>query len=278
MENLLAEISGNNLMGEIFSNKEFYTSPTIEFCLKKKTTPQTLTSSIQYLSKMNDVERDLSGISFGFHNIIINDELSNKRVRQIALELAEAIDKNCDSKIKELKDRYGHEKEFATAKKFLNQKCKEVWDVFNSKNKKIKIPYKAMKALGITNQPTLEFLLSNSLNFYEKNDTNATSQIISNILNNKNLTYTMKEIHAYLKQSYEKDSIKYNLKTVNYLITRQKYDKQKLKEIGIDKDIMKKLSLKTKLQYHSNTVSFKILQIRNITFEAINNLKSFRRF
>lgn len=278
MENLLAEISGNNFVGEIFSNTERYTSPTVDFCLKRETKPKSLTSCIQYLSKINDVENDLSGISFGFQNIIINDELSNKKVRQIALELAEAIDKNADNKVKELKIKYGNEKEFTTAKKFLNQKCKEVWDVFNSKNKKLNIPYKAMKALGITNQPSLEFLLANSLNFYEKNNTNATSQIISNILNNENLTYKIEEIHTYLKKSYEKDCVKCNLKTVEYLITKQNYDKQKLEEIGIEKDILKELSLKTKFKYLSNTARINVLQIGNVVFETINNIKSFRRF
>lgn len=114
----------------------------------------TLTECVKYFSKINDIENNLSGVSFGFTNYSLNDEMSSQKVRKIALMLAKAIDENSVEKIKELKKQYGHEREFATAKKFLDKKCKEIWDVFEFKKIKLKIPHAAMKSLGITNQPT----------------------------------------------------------------------------------------------------------------------------
>lgn len=64
----------------------------------------------------------------------------------------------------------------------MDKKCKEIWDVFEFKKIKLKIPHAAMKSLGITNQPTLEFLLGDSIHLFEKDNGNSTANIISSIL------------------------------------------------------------------------------------------------
>ncbi|MDY6309911.1 MAG: hypothetical protein SPL70_04675 [Cyanobacteriota bacterium] len=181
------------------------------------------------------------------------DGLYNPTERIIVQKLANAIDKNSASEIKQLKKEYGNLKEFSDARKILNQKCKEVWSVYEPvKN----LPRKAMKALGITNEPELDFLLDNSVKYYEKDNSDTTSYIISSILNNKNLSYTMDEIHSYLKNMNLKSGCKYNFKTVQYLITEQNYDTQKLKDLGVEDktitDVLKSLSLKVSLKFKLN--------------------------
>ncbi len=49
--------------------------------------------------------------------------------------MQKAIDKDSVNDIKYLKSKYGAEKEFKAAKEYLNRKAKEVWDVFENRNK-----------------------------------------------------------------------------------------------------------------------------------------------
>jgi len=253
MEKLLTEISGSNISEDRFLNNKNTSSPVINFELKKSQKPKTLTACVQYLSKINDIEQDLSGVCFGFDNIVLNDELSDKKVRYIATELASAIDNNSIEKIRQLKRTYGNDKEFLTAKNFLDKKCKEIWNAFDTKDSLLNIPKEAMKILGITNIPSLEFLLGNSLRYYEKDDSSSTAQIISSVLNNKNLPYTIIDIHKYMEELARREKCKYNLKTVTYLITRHNYDYNKLCELKIEKYIINKafksLSVINKIKY-----------------------------
>ena len=184
-----------------------------------------------------------------------SDNLYNTLERTIIKELSLAIDKNSVSKVKFLKNKYGHLKEFNNAKKYLNQKCKEVWNVYENPQN---LPKDAMKTLGITNQPELDFILGNSLKYYEKDNSDTTAYIISSTLKNRNLSYTMDDIHRYLKDMAKKSNCKYNFKTVNYLICEQNYTKSKLFELDIDKSTidfaLKKLSLKQKIKYYLNNL------------------------
>lgn len=273
MEKLLTEYSDSNLFGDVSSILEKNISPVLGFAVNKQKKPKTLTESIKYFSKINDIENDLSGISFGFSNYALNDEITNKKVRKIALELANAIDENSVDKIRELKKQYANEKEFAIAKKFLDKKCKEIWDIFEFKKVKLKIPQEAMKSLGISNQPTLKFLLSDSIHLFEKDNGTSTADIISSILKNKNLTYKMEDIHKFLK----KEIGHYNFKTTAYLISEQNYDRRKLLELGIKKDIieqaLKIIPINLRLKYHLRNTMFKTIQIRNILFKSMNIIK-----
>ena len=273
MEKLLTEHSDYNLFGDVSAILEKNISPVLDFAVNKRKIPKTLTESVKYFSKINDIENDLSGISFGFANYSLNDEMSNQRVRKIALMLAKAIDENSVEKIKELKKQYGNEKEFAMAKKFLDKKCKEIWDVFEFKKIKLKIPYAAMKTLGITNQPTLEFLLGDSVRLFEKDNGNSTANIITSILKNENLTYKMEDIHKFLK----KENGHYNFRTAAYLISEQNYNRRKLLELGVKKDTveqaLKIISVRAKLRYCLRNTVFKAIQIRNIFFKSLNIVK-----
>lgn len=183
--------------------------------------------------------------------------LYNPLERTIAQKLARAIDKNSPFEIKKLKKEYGNLKEFSDAKKFLNKKCKEVWNVYEPiKN----VPYAAMKALGITNEPELEFLLGSSIKYYEQDNSDTTSYIISSILKNKNLSYTMEKIHSYLKDKHIKNGCKYNLKTVEYLISEQNYNREQLEELGADTKIISQALKNLPLKIRAN---FEINQLKN---------------
>ena len=282
MEDLLTEMLDNNISAQFFSENKKKTSVLIDYCLKPQKAPKTLTACVHYFNKVNDIENDLSKIYIGFNDIVINEELSNKKVREIALELAQAIDKNNVDKVKTLKKKYADTKEFAQAKNFLNKKCKEVWDIYEAKNKILKAPYEAMKALGITNRPSIEVLLGDSVKYYEKNNTSTTANIISNILKNKNLSYTIQDIHKYLQKTYEKENIQFNINTVSYLISEQNYNSEQLSQLGINKELtqqaLKILTLSQKLRYIFKDILGNIIQINSIFSEAINNLKTFRRF
>lgn len=282
MENLLTEILDSNISARLFLENENKKSVLIDYCLKPQKKHKTLTACVQYFNKINDVENDLSKVYIGFNNIVINDELSNKKVREIALELAKAIDKNDTNTVKALKNKYAETKEFAQAKSFLNKKCKEVWDIYESKNIMLKAPYEAMKALGITNRPSLDILLADAIKYYEKNNTSTTATIIANILKNKNLSYTIQDIHTYLQKVYEKENIKLNINTISYLISEQNYNSEQLSKLGIDKKLrqqaFKTLTFSKKLRYIFKNALSNILQINCILLKIINNIKAFRRF
>lgn len=241
MEKLLTEISGCNTSGTIFSDNENITSPVINFALKKSRKPKTLSDCVQYLSKINDIEQDLTGICFGFENVVLNDELSDKKVRFIAQKLASAIDSNSVDIVRQLKKEFYNDKEFLIAKKFLDKKCKGIWNVFDSKTKILDVPYEAMRVLGITNIPTLDFILGNSVRFYEKDGGSSTAEIINSVLNNKNMPYTILDIHKYLEELARKEKCRFNEKTVYYLITVQMYDSHKLEELKIEKSVINKV-------------------------------------
>lgn len=239
MEKVLEKYS--TLFDEIFSQNENTLNPYMDYSCKNQAS---LTSYILKTSGINNYG--------GFLGVISDEELSNKTVRKIVLELARAIDKNSSDEIKVLKTKYGNMKEFATAKKFLDKKCKKVWDVFEYKNKNLNVPKNALKTLGITNQPSLEFLLGDSLKFYEKDNGSTTVDIILSILNNKNLNYEFDDIYKFLKNSYLKSNCKYNLITVSYLAQKLDYNKNQIKSLGIDDDTLKKvfkaLPLKSKIK------------------------------
>ena len=182
--------------------------------------------------------------------LFADENLYDNLERAITTELALALDSNFVERIKYLKNKYGHLKEFKSAKEFLNKKCKEVWNVYeNPKN----LPKEAMKCLGITNQPDLDFILGNSLKYYEKDDSDTTSYIISATLKNENLSYTIDDIHKYLKEMNKKSKCKYNFKTILYLIKEQNYTKEKLADLGADKNTvetaLKSLPLKYRLKF-----------------------------
>lgn len=187
------------------------------------------------------------------YGLCVNSELPDKKAIYLAVKLAKAIDKNSPSEVKRLKAQYGSTKEFAYAKEFLNRKSKQVWDVFNSRNKKINVPRESLNTLGITNLPSLEFMLGDSLKFFEKDGSPTTVDIIRSILKNKNLNYTFNDIYDYLLYAHKKYCCEYNLKTVTYLITWLDCDVSKLSALGIDdKTIIKALEafpLTTKLKY-----------------------------
>ena len=152
------------------------------------------------------------------YGLCLNSELPDKKAINLAVKLAIAIDKNSASEVKLLKAQYGSTKEFAYAKEFLNRKSKQVWDVFNNRNKKIAVPRESMNMLGITNMPSLEFMLGDSLKLYESDGSSPTVEIIRSILTNKNLNYTFDDIYNYLIFAHKKYCCEYNLKTVTYLI------------------------------------------------------------
>ena len=116
--------------------------------------------------------------------------------------------------------------------------AKEIWNVFENKNTLIKLPKEAMKALGITNQPSLEFLLGNSIRYYEKDGGNTTSVTIYSILNNKNLDYTIEDVHKFLRTAAIKEKLNFNLNTVKYLITEQNYTKLNLQDLGVEQKVI----------------------------------------
>jgi len=213
----------------------------VDFSLAEKTQKKTLTSCV---CCSNPIKNNPYQAFFDDENLYNNLE------RKITTELAQAIDDNSVEKIKYLKNKYGDKKEFKSAKEFLNKKCKEIWNVYEKTNR---IPKEAMKCLGITNQPDLDFILGNSLKYYEKDNSDTTSYIISSTLKNENLSYTIQDIHNYLKEMNKKAVCKYNFKTVKYLIAEQNYTKEQLLDLGIEKETiktaLKSLGLKYKLKY-----------------------------
>jgi len=191
--------------------------------------PLTLTSCVSYFHKN----------PFCGTNLVLDCGLTDKKTARIAYELAVAVDKNSVEDVKFLKRRYGNEPEFLKAKEFLDIKSKQVWDVFENKNSTKNIPYQAMKVLGITNLPTLDFLLADSLKFYEKDGGSTSVDIMRSILNNKNLHYKFEDIYNFLRRYSKKNCIEYNMKTVSYLMQSLDYDKAKLNIAGVTDEAIK---------------------------------------
>ena len=212
---------------------------------RRKTLPiMSLASCINYVEKINPYANS----NFGF--LQIEENLRDEKLRTLIYELANAIDKNSIAEVKNLKSLYGTSKEFAQAKNFLNKKCKEIWNVHDNKKQKMKLPKEAMKALGISNQPTLDFLLGNSLKYFEKDNSQTTAKIIQSTLDNVNIDYTFDDICEYLKNAHHKKVFEYNFHTVKYLAQHTKFDKSKLTKLEISKQqidpIFKTLSFKEK--------------------------------
>lgn len=186
----------------------------------------------------------------------INTDLSNSKVIEIAQKLANAIEINSVEKIKKLKDIYGDQKEFIEAKKFINDKCKQVWNVYENPEK---VPIKAMKALGVTNQPSLEYLLDNTIKYFEKDGEKTTAKTISSILNNKYIDYNINDIHKYLTKMNRKENCKYNSETIKYLILTHNYNEPMLLELGKTKkeidEIFKTLPLKYRVKHLAKKLS-----------------------
>ena len=189
--------------------------------------PKTLSAAVKY---MNDIQEVYTESFVGFTT---NAELSDKKVRIITQKLASAIDQNSVAEVKNLKVEYGNTPEFGKALKLLNEKCKTVWNPFDIKDEKI--PKEAMKALGITNIPSLEFLLGGTIKYFEKDNCKTTSKTIQSILNNKNLNYTIEDIHQFLKS--KNSHLNYN--TVRYLVENHNYNSKKLKDLGVEKTVIK---------------------------------------
>ncbi|MCM1339836.1 MAG: hypothetical protein NC191_09215 [Muribaculaceae bacterium] len=167
------------------------------------------------------------------YGMCLNSELPSKKAISLAVKLAIAIDKNSASEVKLLKAQYGATEEFAYAKEFLNRKSKQVWDVFNNRDKKISVPRESMNILGITNLPSLDFMLGDSLKLFESEGSSTTVAIIRSILTNKNLNYTFDDIYNYLLFARQKYWCEYNLKTVTYLIEWTDCNVDKLFALGI---------------------------------------------
>lgn len=239
MDKVLKGQIGTEVLDGVFSVKKNVADSLADLSCKKSTKPRTLSAHISYLNKANAYRTGISSICVGA--VSINDDLSDKLTCKIATELACAIDKNEVLEVKRIKEKYKDTKEFVKAKDFLNRKCKEVWDVFEAKNTKLNIPYEAMKALGITNQPSLETLLSDSLKYYEKDNGSTTVDVILSILSNENINYSFEDIYEYLKKNNKKEKYKYNLITVSYLATKLEYDEMRLGDLGIEQSIVKRL-------------------------------------
>lgn len=235
MENLLSGRFKNNFSDEALA--PLVSSSDIEMVMPK------------HLSDYTNV-LDRNFLRRGKENTVLNIGLPDKAAREIAKKLARAIDKNAVEEIKNLKTLYGSKKEFLTAKNFLNEKCKQVWDV---SDKNLKPPIEALKTLGITNKPTLDFLLGNCVKYFEKDGGRTTVQAISSILSNRNLDYTIQDIHKYLAEMHLKEKCEYNHQTIKYLIVSQNYDNRKLEELGVEKsvldDILRSLPLKQRINY-----------------------------
>ncbi|MBP3821656.1 hypothetical protein J6G99_08455 [bacterium] len=188
---------------------------------------------------------------FGDENLLVNDELYDYKVREIVQKLANALDNNSIQEIKSIKFEYGATKDFVKAKKFIEYNCKKVWNVFD--DEKISVPTEAMKCLGITNQPDLDFILGNYLKYFEKDESPLIANIITSTLKNQNLNYTLEDIHKYLVKMNKKENCHYNFKTVEYLIKEHNYKKPQLSELGIDEETIKKafknLSVANKLKF-----------------------------
>ena len=224
---------------------EFVTDMFFDRSFNKKQFP-TLTSSLNYIEKINPY----AGYNFGI--LQIEENLRNEQVRNIIFELAKAIDANSELEIKRLKAKYANTKEFAQAKTFLDRKAKEIWNVFDNKNTELKLPKAAMKTLGISNQPSLDFLFEDTLKYFEKENSTTTVEVIKSVLNNINIDYSFDEILKYLKTMHEKRIFDYNFHTAKYLSQQLNFDKNKLNNLGITKnqvnEIFKTLSASKKIK------------------------------
>ena len=214
------------------------------------------------VNSIEDLDGALIGVQLGTTgDLFATGDYGDKNVKRYN-KGAEAVQALKQGKIDAVIIDNEPAKEFVKAKDFLNKKCKEVWDVFENKNTKLNLPYEAMKTLGITNQPSLETLLADSLKYYEKDNGSTTVDVILSILANENINYTFDDVYEYLRKNNKKEKYKYNLITVSYLATKLEYDEMRLSDLGIEQNIVKKL-------FKSLSVKEKIMCI----FKNRNTLK-----
>ena len=228
MENVVAGQNLHNIFDEFIVENTCIDNFAI-ILPDSKSTKFKLSSKVRYVDELNN------------GHLLLNDELADKTVYKIVCELALAIDKNQPLEVKRIKQRYSSTPEFVKAKIFLNRLCKQVWDVFENRSIKMEIPSEAFKALGITNKPSLEFLLSDSIKYYEKDNGQTTANLIASILENKNLNYTFDDIFEYLKSAHAKEKCEYNLNTFKCIAKKVDYNKKKLLYLGIQKEQYKQI-------------------------------------
>ena len=222
MGNNLAENINCSFLDEIFSENEKM-EKVVEFRTRETKTTG-LTACVTQFNLKNG-------------NLLLNDELSNRKIYNITLKLARALDENSSNDIKYLKNQYGSTKEFITAKEFLNRKCKQIWDTFEKDFDPDKVPYEAMKTLGISNKQPLEFYLDDFLKYFEKDGGTTTVDIINSLTQNKYSGYEFKDICNYLKTNRQK--YKFNQKTISYLAEKLDYNQKELLKLGIEKSELK---------------------------------------
>jgi len=226
MVKVTAGKSGCDILDGIFIQNSFANSITA--CKTAKTY-----SFVSYLTRFDMNEG----------NVFLGCELTDVKVYNIALKLAQALDKNSVAEIKLLKQQYKGQKEFLKAREYLSRISKKIFDVYDKNYNAANMPEKAMLTLGITNIPSLDFLLLNSLTYFEKDGGSTTVDIISSILKNKNLHYSFDDIYNYLKLN--KTKIKYNQITANYLAQKLAYNSSKIEALGITP---KKTYIKEKIE------------------------------
>lgn len=192
----------------------------------------------------------ISQFNLNSGNLSLNDELSNRKVYNIALKLAKAIDRNSSNDIKFLKNQYGTTKEFILAKDFLNRKCKQVWDVYEKNFEIENVPYEAMKTLGISNKQPLDFYLETFLKYFEKDGGTTTVDIINSLIKNPYSGYKFEDIFEYFKSN--KGKFKFNQNTIAFLAEKLNYNRKELLKLGIEKSDLrifyKNLPLLKKIQ------------------------------
>jgi hypothetical protein len=234
MENIITGKNTIDVFDELFAENHSIANDIVNLTCKK-TDRFKLSSKVRYINELH------SG------NVVINDELADKKVYQIAYDLALAIDKNQPERVKYIKSLYGSTKEFAKAKDFLNNICKQVWDVYENKNVQMNVPKEAMKVLGISNKPALSILLDDSIEFFENDNSKNFAKVLSSVLNNPNLDYTAEDIFDYLKTNYIKKHSHYNFETIKFMAENMDNDLYKVGEITSDKEVMKKYFLSLSL-------------------------------
>ncbi len=168
--------------------------------------------------------------------LLFDENLSDKKVYEIVKDIETAIKDDSESKIKELKKKYCDSSEFSKAREFFDKNAQKIWNVYDKNLSDV--PKNVLKCLGISNKPDLDFLLKNSILYFEKDGGKTTSEIIDGILKNKNLDYSIYDIHNYLSKMHKKHKCKYNIQTVKYLISCQNYDYKMLSELGIVNEVI----------------------------------------
>ena len=191
---------------------------------------------VDFCAKKNPVT-GLTSCVKQFHvqhgRILLDGDFSNRKVYNLALRLARALDNNSPNDIKFLKMQYGATQEFLLAKDFLDRKCKQIWDVFDKDFNPDKVPYEAMKMLGISNKQPIGFYLENFLTYFEKDGGTTTVDIINSLIQNTHSGYTFDDIYDYFKATRRK--YKFNQITIAFLASKLDYNQKELLKVGVEK-------------------------------------------